>query len=229
MKPLIGIIMRPNINPNNKQLLVGFKEVCDAVIKNGGIPIGIFPPNIDDFYNKNYSNANKLTEEEFLDLKKIIDLCDGVICQGGRDFYDYDLKAIEYAYYSDIPLLGICLGMQAMSYLFNGDLVEVGSAKHQSNEDYVHKVVIDKNSYLFNILNESIISVNSRHNDRVLNTSLNVVGISDDGIIEAVEDKCKKFFIGVQWHPESMIDYDVLMNKLFKEFINTCQKNKNTF
>ena len=41
------------------------------------------------------------------------------------------------------------------------------------------------------------------------NTKLEVVGISHDNYIEAIEDTSKRFFIGVQWHPESMIDYDI--------------------
>ena len=59
--------------------------------------------------------------------------------------------------------------------------------------------------------------------DYLICTDLSIVGISNDGIIEAIEDKNKRFFIGVQWHPESMIEYDSIQNKIFKKFINACQ------
>lgn len=50
------------------------------------------------------------------------------------------------------------------------------------------------------------------------NTDLDIVAYSEDEIIEAIEDKKKKFFIGVQWHPESLT-YDEYSNKLFDFFI----------
>ena len=53
-------------------------------------------------------------------------------------------------------------------------------------------------------------------------TNLNISGISNDGYIEALEAKNKKFFIGVQWHPESMTHYDKNQNNLFKYFIKSC-------
>lgn len=49
-------------------------------------------------------------------------------------------------------------------------------------------------------------------------TELDCVAYSEDGIIEAIEDKTKRFFIGVQWHPESLIN-DEYSNKLFDYFI----------
>ena len=58
----------------------------------------------------------------------------------------------------------------------------------------------------------------------IKNTKLDVIAISQDGYIEAIEDPNKKFFLGVQWHPESMIDYDNKQNNLFKYFISACNK-----
>lgn len=223
MKPLVGIVMRPNINPSNQYLFVGYKDVIDAVIKSGGIPVGIFPTTIDDYYDNDHLSTKKTNEKEFAEMKRIIDLCDGIICQGGRDFYDYDLKIIEYAYKRDIPLFGICLGMQAMSYLFNGEMKRIIGENHQSKDNYVHYVKIDPQSKFFQIINKDNLLVNSRHSWHVLNSTLDIVGISDDNIIEIVEDKDKKFFIGVQWHPESMLEYDITMKELFESFIDACK------
>ena len=49
-------------------------------------------------------------------------------------------------------------------------------------------------------------------------------GYSEDGIIEAIELKKNKFAIGVQWHPEMIIDECVEANRLFDEFIKACKK-----
>lgn len=51
-------------------------------------------------------------------------------------------------------------------------------------------------------------------------TKLSQVAYSEDGIIEAIEDKNKRFFIGVQWHPESLME-DRYSDKLFSYFIET--------
>lgn len=150
---------------------------------------------------------------------------DGVICQGGDDFYEYDTTIIKYCYNINKPLLGICLGMQTMSCVFDGKMAEVGNNSHkQKGVDYVHEVFLDENSLLKKIFEEKIIKTNSRHRTKVISTNLKVVGYSDDNVIEAVEDASKKFFIGVQWHPESMIEYDILMNRLFNYFIQSCNK-----
>ena len=95
---------------------------------------------------------------------------------------------------------------------------------HKKILKYAHEVKIKKESKLYNIFKTDIIKVNSRHKSIVKYTNLDVVGISNDGYIEALESKNKKFFIGVQWHPESMIDYDEKQNNLFKYFIKSCLK-----
>ena len=65
--------------------------------------------------------------------------------------------------------------------------------------------------------------VNSRHQEVVLNTDLYVCARAEDGSIEAVEDTNKKFYLGVQWHPESMIGYDSDARKLIETFIACCR------
>ena len=66
--------------------------------------------------------------------------------------------------------------------------------------------------------------VNSRHKESIINPNLDITAISADGLIEALEDKNKKFFVGVQWHPESMTSYDILESRLFDYFVNICRK-----
>lgn len=225
MKPLIGIVLRPELSSDLNKTYCGYKEVSDAVIKHGGVPIGIFPPNIDNYIENGISDITPLTQDNINDLKNIVDIVDGVVCQGGDNFYVYDIEVIKYCHNINKPLLGICLGMQTMSCVFNGKMAEVGSDSHkQKGVAYVHDVFLDENSLLKKILGEKVIKTNSRHKTKVISTDLKVVGYSDDNVIEGVEDASKKFFIGVQWHPESMIEYDILMNKLFSYFIQSCNK-----
>lgn len=147
--------------------------------------------------------------------EKILSMLDGAILQGGSDITLEDLKIVNYLYENDIPTLGICLGMQIMSSYKNGELDLVDN-HYLTN----HFVKIDISSVAYTIFKKDKIKVNSRHHYKVLNTSLDIVGKNDD-VIEIVEDKNKKFFIGVQFHPET----DFLENEdyynLFCNFFST--------
>ena len=107
-----------------------------------------------------------------------------------------------------------------MGVLFEGNMIDINN--HKKTLNYVHEVKIKRNSTLYNIFKSNKIKVNSRHKSVIINTKINVSGISQDGYIEAIEDSNKKFFIGVQWHPESMIEYDDKQNNLFKYFVKSC-------
>ncbi len=70
--------------------------------------------------------------------------------------------------------------------------------------------------------------VNSRHKAYTDDPSLlKCSAYSDDGIIEAVEDKSKTFYLAVQWHPESLYKIDENHNKIFVEFIKVCKNKSN--
>ncbi len=207
MKPIIGIISRPDILPSGNKIMYIYEDIKTSVIKSGGIPLGILSINND--FNE--------------DIKRIVDMCDGIILQGGDNFYKYDLEILKYVYDKNIPVLGICLGMQLMGYFSEGKITNVKN-HNNSYKKYVHEVYIDKNSKLYDIIKVDKIKVNSRHKDMIINPNIDIVGFSNDGVIEAIEDKKKKFFIGVQWHPENMYSYDILERRLFNYFVLMCRK-----
>ncbi len=159
-------------------------------------------------------------ENEFDKIKETIDLCDGIISPGGSKIHDIDYKIVKYLHEIDKPTLGICLGMQIMGKLFNEKVrTKIESGKHYTEKEYVHNVRIKKDSLLYKIIGEETIKVNSRHKRQIPYTNLDCVAYSEDNVLEAIEDKSKKFFIGLQWHPESLIE-DVYSNRLFDYFIN---------
>ena len=85
-----------------------------------------------------------------------------------------------------------------------------------------HEVTIIKDSLLYAIISKHKILVNSAHHQAVKNPGkgLKINAKSSDGVIEGIEDPLKNFCIGVQWHPEFLIqDSDLL---LFKKFIDSC-------
>lgn len=194
----IGIIGR-----KNDDKITFNKEIIDVIKKYDFIPLGI----IVDFENNG--------DNEFIKTKPLIDLCSGIILQGGSDYYDIDIIITKYLHKNNIPTLGICLGMQTMAMAFNGNMGDINN--HKSDKLYVHSVNINKDSKLYDILKKDKIIVNSRHKSYIINTDLKISGQAN--IIEAIEDNAKDFFIGVQWHPETLMDENSIL--LFNNFFSS--------
>ena len=102
-----------------------------------------------------------------------------------------------------------------MAMAFNGNMGDINN--HKSDKLYVHSVDINKNSKLYDILKKDKIIVNSRHKSYIINTDLKISGQAN--IIEAIEDNAKDFFIGVQWHPETLMDENSIL--LFNNFFSS--------
>lgn len=197
MKPIIGIINRKEKLKSGTKILYTYEEISNK-IKEKGIPIGINP-----------------------DLDEI-KLVNGIILQGGDKFDEKEIEIVKYAYKNDIPLLGICLGMQIMAFWAGAK--EYNVENHMKpNINNVHEVILKKDSKIYEILQKEKIIVNSRHNYQIKNTTLEISGISSDNIIEIIEDKTKKFFIGIQWHPESLNNID--SKRIFDYFIEKAREN----
>ncbi len=196
MKPLIGIIMRSSISPKGHKIKYLYDDIEYAIIKSGGIPLGIPNDNIMPY----------------------LDICQGFILEGGDTVDDENLQIIKLLHERNIPLLGICLGMQEMAIAFNA---KEKSVSNHLNNDY-HEVTIDKESLLYKIIGTTKILVNSRHKSAVDNPNLNISALSNDHVIEAIEDSKQKFFIGLEWHPENMYTYDLNSRKIFDYFIKMC-------
>ena len=204
--------------------IICVEEIRLAVTKFGGIPLLILPVDKDDL-----SCKNLYSEEDIKDLESVLSLCDGFILPGGDTWYSLDEVVIDYAIRRDKPLLAICLGMQALSKVLSGEkrIAYDNTIKNNTlinhlepNKDYVHSVIIDKNSKLYSIIGKKEIWVNSRHSYHVPELDNNLIcARSSDGLIEGVELKDKKFIIGVQWHPESNLE-DEHSKKLFKSFFD---------
>lgn len=207
MKKTIGIILRENIAGENNDIpLYGFRRDLIPYLRKYNINVISIPVMFEN-------------DNEFKQIKEVIDFCDGIIFPGGAGIKDLDYKIMKYLYEMDKPTLGICLGMQIMGKTFNGKVrTKIEEENHKSDDKYVHYIIIRKDSLLYRIIGEEKIKVNSRHRNQVPNTELDCVAYSEDNVLEAIEDKNKKFFIGVQWHPESLIE-DIYSKRLFDYLI----------
>ena len=174
----------------------------DAVIAAGGLPI-ILP-----------ADANLRAE--------LIAAADGVIIIGGDDVdtrplgiplhpqakvMDAARQTADFALLKqldatpEMPVLGICLGMQLMGIHHGAELIQhlgdqlPDSDRHRN--DYQHMVT--------SALGDGLVA-SSHHQALGSAAHLEVIGVSDDGVIEAIRDAAKPFYVGVQWHPERTED-----------------------
>ena len=130
-------------------------------------------------------------------------------------------------------LLAICRGIQVLNVALGGTLWEdvaslVPSAiKHRHNttpRNYLaHTVTVKPGSTLARCMPDSEIWVNSLHHQAIrdLAAGLVVTGTAPDGLIEAAEVPGHPFALGVQWHPENLIEDDPKMLRLFQGLVDS--------
>jgi len=132
----------------------------------------------------------------------------------------------------DIPVFGICRGIQMMNIAMGGDIWQDIYTQAEDGKPLLchqqpapkwygfHEVRIFEESALRRILGTGQVRVNSFHHQAVRHPGkgLHAVAHTSDGIIEAIESEIHPFFIGVQWHPERMLE-DPVMIRLFEAFV----------
>lgn len=140
-----------------------------------------------------------------------------------------------------IPFFGICNGMQLINVLHGGKVIQhipdegkFMDHEQSHNEEFkdyckgYHDVAIERNSHLFKIVNEEIISTNSSHHQaaKTAGEGLKIVARASDGVIEAVEKPNHSFCLGVQWHPE--FETSEADKKIFEAFVEAAKEYKNS-
>lgn len=177
-----------------------------------------------------------------LDNFESIKKCNGIVLAGGEDVHParykmpelvkqfklkdidekrdaFEWKVLEYTQQNNIPVLGICRGLQLANIFFGGTLIpdidSSGKPDHtriSKTIDRYHKVSVKPNTLLASIVNLSEGEVNSSHHQSAnrIADGLVVNAVSPDGIIEGLErvDKSKPYLMLVQWHPERMTDME---------------------
>lgn len=151
----------------------------------------------------------------------------------------FEENFIKKALEKDLPIFGICAGMQVMGGILGCKLTPnihkylKTPLKHYGYQED-HQLVINKNSPFANIFPQDKSYVNSNHNEAIVEISdkIEILAKADDGCIEAIVVKNKKFAVGVQWHPEfscheaGQIKQYNFNFELFKEFIRRANEDK---
>lgn len=188
-----------------------------------------------------------INDEDY--IEEILKTVDGIVLTGGDDINPliykeeplalqgdiddvrdiFDFKVIDKAIKLNKAILAICRGHQSLNVYFGGTLYQDVSygykdpMKHaqKANKNLgTHTVEFTKNSTLYNIFGDKVIT-NSYHHQCIKDLGEGVIatGHSKDGVIEGVEIKNHPNIISVQWHPEKMLGNEE-MGKFFKYFVD---------
>ena len=184
------------------------------IVEAGGTPMLIPPVNDNDV------------------IMSTLDHIDALLLTGGADFNPLwhgdepipglhhinrerdlpELMLTRYAYYRQIPILGICRGMQTLAIALDGHIqqdlpnaeVRMKHSQDADREEPTHTVFVQKDTLLKKIYNRDRMFVNSFHHQAVdeVSDKLRVSATAADKVVEAVESNEHKPILGVQWHPE---------------------------
>lgn len=224
-RPIIGIT--PDYAYDTKRFLI-HEDYIHAIQRAGGIPILLMPT---------------MPEENCFP-----DYVDGILFSGGGDIDPllfgeepiaqngeisplrdaYELWLCQQAFFKNIPIFGICRGMQVMNIAAGGGIYQDIAVQHGSQIKHsqqaprrhaTHSIQVVKDSLLDALWQKEHVVVNSVHHQAVstLGEGFSVAASSTDGLTEAIVRKQADFVLGVQWHPEAM--YTQEQDALFQRFV----------
>ncbi len=151
-----------------------------------------------------------------------------------RERATMELGIVKVAYRADVPMLGICGGMQSINVALGGTLYQDIAAQLDTPLDHLptrsatqttHAVQIVRGCLLRRIAGKARVEVNSSHHQSVKKVAPNLLltAVAPDGVIEAIEAPARSFFLGVQWHPEFLYDRDPIQRRLFSALIRAAR------
>lgn len=234
IKPIIGIGSDVQSPEGERERAFTYLTYVEAVRRAGAIPV-LIPPQPE--------NAEQLMGELDGFLLAGGDDCDPAVYGEERhptvDPMDVrrqanDLALAEAARKHEVPMLGICLGLQVMNIAAGGTLIQDINSQHDTEirhasipEDRArHDVIVEKGTQLAGVLPALELNVNSSHHQAIrrVGQGLRVTALAPDGIVEGVEDPKHPFYLGVQWHPEDMTG-EKSGSALFTAFIEAARKH----
>ena len=147
-----------------------------------------------------------------------------------RERATMELGIAKAAYRADVPMLGICGGMQSINVALGGTLYQDIPAQLKTAIDHLpaysatkftHAIQIAPGSLLRRIAGKARMDVNSSHHQSVKKVASNLAqtAVAPDGVIEAIEAPDRAFILGVQWHPEFLYDRDPIQRRLFQALV----------
>lgn len=235
-RPVVGIACGQFVTPGGVARTGVAREYIRAIEAAGGLPL-LLP----------------LVEAEEL-LSETLERLQGLLLVGGGDVdpqrfgeepvsglgeIDPERDAFEIglarlALERDMPVLGICRGIQVLNVSAGGTLYQdipsqvPRAIKHQQDAPRwypCHEVRLESESRLATIFQADCLRVNSFHHQsvKVAAPIFRVSAKARDAVVEGIESREHRFVVGVQWHPESMVERYPIQRLLFAAFIKAAR------
>jgi putative glutamine amidotransferase len=219
-RPLIGIT-----TDLDDEYLKLDHSYCDAINAAGGVPI-IIPPSTDTSIYAEMINGLLIPGGNDLDPSYYYEEMMSQVKPVSRKRSDFEISLLEEVISRGKPVLGICYGMQLINVFFGGTLyqdIESQISVEISHKKGYHIIVITENRFL----EKGTFSVNSTHHQAIKKpgNGLSVFAFSGDNIIEAFCKEDYNFLVGVQWHPERLLEHDLSLN-IFESFVKAAYDSK---
>ncbi len=233
MYPLIGVTAYQTTNHEGLPVNALLRAYLDAVLQAGGTPV-VIPVNlpadrVPNLYDRLdgilFSGGGDIENTHFHGEShpRISDV------DPERDLIE--LSILDTFISGKKPILGICRGLQIINVGMGGTLYThiIDQMPEAQQHDFssgfprnfiAHYVTIKSGTRLASILGEANLPVNSLHHQGIkdIPVGLEPSAFSPDGLVEAIELKDHPYGIAVQWHPEWLMDQE-LIQKLFRSFI----------
>lgn len=236
-KPLIGILTRSeSFNKSQELPRYSVLEQYVKALSRVGAAVTLIPP------------------QDTEALEACFGLLDGLLLAGGSDLNldtheDHvsefetrggdiardraEVQMAKMALEEDIPILGICRGMQLLNVVSGGSICPdifssipnalTHTSDWRSNERAFHPIEIIPGTMLSSLADSRTqLQVNGNHHQCVgqLGSQMILSAIAPDGVVEAIESSSKQFVLGVQWHPEWLFEEgEALSVNIFSSFV----------
>lgn len=237
MRPVIGIPCQADFRAGTKRPIYGNNRTyVHAVESAGGLPILI---------------------PMLTDLRKVEDLLprlDGILFSGGIDIQpslygekkqvetdefdpqldEFEMAVANWALREDIPVLGVCRGMQLLNVVLGGTLYQDIASQYSDSLEHrrrdlprtalSHTVTIEAGSIMEKVLGTRQVPINSLHHQAVRKPGegVRISGRAEDGIPEMLEVSDRRFLLAIQGHPEEIYNQVPAFSALFQAFVQAC-------
>lgn len=240
MRPLVGIPCQADFREGSgRPIYCNNRAYVHAVEDAGGIPVLI--PMLNDISV----------------LEALLSRLDGLLLSGGGDVdsvrYNEDARPmlgsvdtqldeleftlVQWALQANMPILGVCRGMQLLNVAFGGSLYQdlgeeyPGVIEHCRRElprnTLIHNIHVATGSRMEKILGTNELWINSLHHqaNKAPGANVYVSGRAEDDVAELLEVPDYRFVMGIQGHPEEIYTQEAACARLFSAFITACARN----
>ena len=235
MKPVIGVIPLFDDKKDSIWMVPGYME---GIRRAGGIPM-MLPLTWEkgELEQINSMCRGYLFTGGHDVAPKLYGETESSLCgPANRQRDQLETYIFHLAWNDDKAVLGICRGLQLINVLMGGTLYQDLPSQFQGSKEIehhmcppydrpCHQVKLTEEGPLFRLLEKRELGVNSYHHQGIkkLAPGLGISAVAEDGLVEGIYARDKRYIQAIQWHPEFMGQEDRDSGKIFREFVEGCK------